>query len=68
MRTDADGDGYGDMNAEPFDMGSDCDDNEANSSPNAEEICNDGVDNNCDGTVDDDSDGFCGTLTQMVMV
>jgi hypothetical protein len=32
----------------------DCDDNDANVYPNGEEICADGIDNNCDGLVDDD--------------
>ena len=41
---DADGDGYfGDE---------DCDDQDAQTNPNAEELC-DGVDNNCDGQVDE---------------
>ena len=58
---DADGDGYfGDE---------DCDDQDAQTNPNAEELC-DGVDNNCDGQVDEgvrqvyyadeDGDGFGG--------
>ena len=57
--TDADGDGYGvtgseayicfpgtDQVAEP----GDCDDVDETVSPGATEICNDGVDNDCDGT------------------
>jgi hypothetical protein len=64
--TDADGDGF-DAIAEG---GTDCDDNDATIYPGADETC-DGVDNNCDGTVDEasaidagswyadlDSDGF----------
>ena len=42
---DADGDGYSIEN--------DCNDNNAEISPDAEEIC-DGQDNDCDGLVDDD--------------
>ena len=60
-KLDADGDGYfGDE---------DCDDQDAQTNPNAEELC-DGVDNNCDGQVDEgvrqiyfadvDGDGFGG--------
>ena len=59
LNEDSDGDGvYGD---------DDCDDQDASIGPGAEEIC-DGVDNNCDGTVDEgvmstwyidsDGDGF----------
>jgi hypothetical protein len=34
--------------------GGDCDDNEPTTYPGAEEICGDGVDNNCDGQIDED--------------
>ena len=60
---DVDGDGFGDA-ALPTEQcqapegliaeGSDCDDGEAEISPDALEYC-DGVDNNCDGSVDEDS-------------
>lgn len=43
---DADGDG---VNADD-----DCDDDDASISPNAQEVC-DGVDNNCDGEIDNDA-------------
>ncbi|MEC7987435.1 MAG: MopE-related protein [Myxococcota bacterium] len=36
-----------------FTLAEDCDDNDASISPSAEEIC-DGLDNNCDGNVDED--------------
>lgn len=49
---DADGDGY--------DVNDDCDDGDADVNPGADELCDDGIDNNCDG-VDDtcilDADG-----------
>ncbi len=45
---DADGDGYDDINA----GGDDCDDTDAAVNPGAAEVC-DGVDNNCDGTIDE---------------
>ena len=60
---DNDGDGYGDPAAssnqcEPsagfVDNDEDCDDTTAERSPAAEEHC-DGLDNNCDGSIDDDS-------------
>jgi hypothetical protein len=56
---DLDGDGFGDPSDPQFscepDAGSsedprDCDDGESDIHPDAEEICNDGIDNDCDGT------------------
>jgi MYXO-CTERM domain-containing protein len=43
---DVDGDGYG--------CEADCDNNDANTNPDAAEVC-DEIDNDCDGTVDDDA-------------
>lgn len=66
---DADGDNYGDPNtyeeACTIDTGfsadsTDCDDGAATINPSAAEVC-DGVDNNCDGTVDE---GFSQTWYQ----
>ena len=64
--TDADADGFGDVATallacdQPSGTvadGTDCDDAEATTNPGASELC-DGVDNDCDGTVDDSpSDG-----------
>ena len=63
---DADGDGFGDAEADPVlacdepegyvDNNEDCDDEDADIHPDAEEIC-DGVDNNCSGVIDDGEDG-----------
>ena len=59
---DGDGDGFGDPNngweacesPEGYVANdSDCDDTNSAINPNAEEICGDGIDNNCDGTVDE---------------
>ncbi len=59
---DADSDGYGDASTsmpsctQPtgyVDDGTDCDDADASAAPNLEEVC-DTVDNDCDGTVDED--------------
>ncbi len=46
---DADGDGYNDVNC----GGDDCDDADAAVNPGADEYCN-GIDDDCDGTVDED--------------
>ncbi|MCB9779706.1 MAG: FG-GAP repeat protein [Alphaproteobacteria bacterium] len=64
---DADGDGYGDPSAaakefcgEPddgwVDDDTDCDDGEARVNPGATEICNDGVDDDCDSLADGKDD------------
>jgi hypothetical protein len=61
---DADGDGYG-INGDPSCPGGeepDCDDDDPDTYPGADELC-DGVDNDCDGAVPDDEvdgdgDGF----------
>jgi hypothetical protein len=53
-----------------FDTTVDCNDEESSINPNALEVCDDGVDNNCDGTtnegctvgtpeIDDDGDQYC---------
>ena len=77
---DDDGDGFGDPGDvvsacdEPdgyTDNDDDCDDTDGSVNPDADEICGDGIDNDCDGTVDeadgvggdtyyadDDSDGY----------
>ncbi len=64
--TDADGDGFGDSGAtvtactQPegsADNAWDCDDTNADISPDASEVC-DGVDNDCDFLVDDDDDSL----------
>jgi len=45
---DVDGDGYVDAAC----GGDDCDDAHASAHPGADEVCNDGIDNDCDGHVD----------------
>jgi len=56
--TDADGDGY---YAEPnCGTSVDCDDHDPNVNPGALEICNDGIDNDCDGMIDC-ADKQCGS-------
>ena len=75
---DADGDGYGDPNSapEPQVAGScpmgyvsnsdDCDDSDSAINPGATEICNNMIDDNCDGITDtgDDIDGDGYTIAQ----
>jgi len=68
--TDADSDGHADPAAEvlactapagtlPFELADDCDDTDAQVSPEASEVCDD-VDNDCDGDIDDDDAGVTG--------
>ena len=60
--TDADGDGYyAEANCgNAFIDGVDCNDNNAAVHPDATEVCNDRIDNNCDGQVDENcSTGTC---------
>ena len=59
---DADGDGIGALGYRPDGSQgqADCNDNDATISPDADELCGDGIDNNCDGSGDnltDDEDG-----------
>ncbi len=46
---DGDGDGY----LPSWCGGEDCDDNDSSTNPEADEICDDGEDNDCDGDIDD---------------
>ncbi|MDO8519606.1 MAG: MopE-related protein, partial [Deltaproteobacteria bacterium] len=58
---DTDGDGFYSV------CPTDCDDTDQSVNPAADEVCGDGIDNDCDGTdqacpggeIDDDHDGFC---------
>ena len=51
--SDVDGDGYA-PNPCGFGLPGDCDDTDPAVNPGAEEVCGDGIDNNCDGVVDED--------------
>jgi hypothetical protein len=71
---DADGDGYGDSSEalracqlpEGYSAhGTDCDDDDDDVHPAAAEVCDDGVDNDCDGGVDS-GDAQCGDQGLMV--
>ena len=65
---DADGDGFGDADGaavecsgtELVDNNLDSDDTDAAINPDADEVCDDGIDNNSDGQIDEDCDGGCG--------
>ena len=55
---DNDQDGYGDQNPrEGVESGTDCDDDNPDIYPDAQEIC-DTIDNDCDGDIDDDDDSL----------
>ena len=69
---DADGDGYGDASSTMdwcalpegyVSRNQDCDDSNASTSPEVEEICDDGIDNNCNGEVDENCEEPTATTT-----
>jgi hypothetical protein len=53
---DFDGDGFTDITC----GGTDCNDHDPNIHPGATEVCNDGIDNNCDGLIDCQDTATCG--------
>ena len=67
---DADRDGFGDRDATPIDactfmpgfalVGEDCDDLRASTNPGTHDVCN-GVDDDCDGAVDEGAAALCAT-------
>jgi hypothetical protein len=57
---DKDGDGYCEGATVGDQMGGDCNDNNAAISPNAPELCGNGVDDNCNGAIDEG----CSTCTK----
>ncbi len=65
---DADGDGAYVQNPESREACSqisDCDDANSLISPNIQEICSDGIDNNCNGLIDSDDPTGCGLIADM---
>ena len=62
---DDDGDGFNSLDS--CDSPVDCDDGDADVNPGADEVCGDGVDNDCDGDIDD-SDDDCPDNTAPVAV
>ena len=70
---DADGDEYGDASSTMdwcalpdgyVSRNQDCDDSNASTSPEVEEICDDGIDNNCNGEVDENCEEPTATTTR----
>lgn len=57
---DGDLDGYYGYDQVYCPTGDDCDDGDYSVNPGVEEVCGDGVDNNCDGTVDEGCGPVCG--------
>ena len=51
---DADGDGYTKVNPCGIGTQNDCNDNNAAINPGAKEICDNGIDDNCNGKIDED--------------
>ena len=72
---DGDGDGYGAAGSDPLsacerpdayaEETGDCDDNDAAVNPGAVEVCNDGVDDDCDGDADEADEDLDASTTQV---
>ena len=56
--TDGDGDGYYDIVVGPCSGSDDCDDSDESVNPEAKEICDDNIDNDCNGYIDE-FDAYC---------
>ena len=51
---------YDDVDDDGWTDDEDCDDSDPDVNPEADEICDDGIDNDCDGLIDDEDAEDCG--------